>query len=115
KTPGPERGPKPSMISHKAIKTVCKNAAKPQKRLLADTLMEIHCENLAAQKEQTQSRINLELCKQITDELKCGLWTVKQAQEKIAALKNNNNPRPAKRQRLSREPSPDWDEISSGS
>jgi molecular chaperone DnaK (HSP70) len=139
-TPGPQRGPRPSVSSREAIETVRKNASKvPQKRSLADTLMQIqrsvipthrklkYClfsfsENLAAQKEQNQSRINIELRKQIIDErkqiideLKLGLWTIKQAQEKIAALEKEDDPRPSKRQKSSREPSPDWDEISSSS
>lgn len=73
-------------------------------------------ENLAAQKAQNQSRINLELHKQIIDEVKIGLWTVEQAQEKIKAIKNGGSPHPAKRQKnVVREFSPDWEEISSGS
>ena len=73
-------------------------------------------ENLAAQKAQNRSRTNLELRKQIIDEVKIGLWTIEEAQEKIKAIENDGSPRPAKRQkRVVREFSPDWEEISSGS
>lgn len=41
-TPGPQHGPRPSVSSREAIETVRKNASKvPQKRSLADTLMQI--------------------------------------------------------------------------
>ena len=73
-------------------------------------------ENLAAQKAQNRSRINLELRKQIIDEVKMGLWTLRQAQEKIKAIEDDGSPRPAKRRKtVVREFSPDWDEITSGS
>jgi hypothetical protein len=73
-------------------------------------------ENLAAQKAQNRSRINLELHKQIIDEVKIGLWTVEQAQEKIKAIENDGSPRPAKRcKKVVREFSPDWEDITSGS
>ncbi|KAH9971582.1 hypothetical protein BGW80DRAFT_1460533 [Lactifluus volemus] len=116
-TPGPQRGPKPSMVSRDAMENARKAVAKlPQKRSIADTLMEIQRENLAAQRSQNRRRINLELRKQITDELKIGLWTREQAQEKISALENDDSPHSAKRQRRAvREPSPDWDEITSSS
>jgi hypothetical protein len=49
-------------------------------------------------------------------EVKIGLWTIEQAQEKIKAIENDGSPRPAKRQKkVVREYSPDWEEISSGS
>ena len=42
KMPGPQRGPKPSSVSHDAIENAHKAVSKlPQKRSLADTLMEI--------------------------------------------------------------------------
>lgn len=73
-------------------------------------------ENLAAQKAQNQSHINLELHKQIIDEVKIGLWTIEQAQEKLNAIENNGSPCPAKRQKKAVcEFSPDWEEITSGS
>jgi len=73
-------------------------------------------ENLAAQKAQNHCHINLELHKQIIDEVKVGLWTIEQAQEKIKALKNDDSSHPTKCQKQAvREPSPDWQEISSGS
>ena len=73
-------------------------------------------ENLAAQKSQSQSRINLKLRKQIIDEVKIGLWTIEQAQERIQALEDNYSPPPTKRQKKAiHEFSPDWEEISSGS
>ncbi|KIK00664.1 hypothetical protein K443DRAFT_132596 [Laccaria amethystina LaAM-08-1] len=53
-------------------------------------------ENLAVQKAQNRSRINLELCKQIIDEVKIGLWTIEQAQERIKAIENDGSPRPVK-------------------
>jgi len=59
-------------------------------------------ENLAAQKSQSQSHINLKLCKQIIDEVKIGLWTIEQAQEKIQALEDNYSPPP---QNVRRRPS----------
>lgn len=133
-TPGSQRGPKPSMVSRDAIENACKAISKlPQKRSLADTLMEIqwyffypfliftfsyffYSENLAAQKAQNRRRINLELRKQIIDEVKIGLWTIEQAQEKIGALENDDSPRPTKRQKWAvRESSPEWEEITSGS
>ena len=41
-TPGPQHGPKPSSASHEAIDNASKAVSKlPQKRSLADTLMEI--------------------------------------------------------------------------
>ncbi|KAF8233218.1 hypothetical protein L208DRAFT_1377384 [Tricholoma matsutake] len=52
-TPGPQCGPKPSSASHEAIENASKAVSKlPQKCSLADTLMEIQWENLAAQKAQ---------------------------------------------------------------
>ena len=76
----------------------------------------IHSENLAAQKAQNQSCINLELHKQIIDEVRIGLWTIEQAQEKIKALENGGFPHPQKHQKkVVQEFSPDWEEISSGS
>ncbi|EDQ98441.1 uncharacterized protein LACBIDRAFT_335959 [Laccaria bicolor S238N-H82] len=114
-TPGPQRGPKPSSVSCDTIKNARKAVSKLlQKHSLADTLMEIQRENLAAQKAQNQSHINLELHKQIIDEVKMGLWTIEQAQEKIEAIENDGSPRPAKHQKkVVQEFSPE--EISSGS
>ncbi|KAF8953368.1 hypothetical protein BDZ97DRAFT_1929729 [Flammula alnicola] len=84
KTPGPQRGLKPSSASHDAFENSRKVVTKlPQKRSLADTLMEIQRENLTTQKAQNQNHINLELHKQIIDKLKAGLWTIEQAQERI--------------------------------
>jgi hypothetical protein len=69
-----------------------------------------------AQKAQNHRRINFGLRKQIIDEVKMGVWTVEQAQEKIKMLENDDSPRPAQRQKQAvREFSPDWEEISSGS
>ncbi|EDQ99169.1 uncharacterized protein LACBIDRAFT_335284 [Laccaria bicolor S238N-H82] len=69
-------------------------------QLLNDTVATVapH-ENLAAQKAQNQSHINLELHKQIIDEVKMGLWTIEQAQEKIEAIKNDSSPHPVKHQK----------------
>ena len=53
-------------------------------------------ENIAAQKAQNQSRINLKLRKQIIDEIRIGLWTIKQAQDKIKAIENGGSPCPQK-------------------
>jgi hypothetical protein len=76
----------------------------------------VSSENLTAQKAQNNRRINLELHKQIIDEVKIGLWTIEQAQEKIKMLENVDSPHPSKHQKQAvREPSPDWAEISSGS
>jgi hypothetical protein len=72
--------------------------------------------NLAAQKAQNRSCINLELHKQIIDEVKIGLWTVQQAQEKIKAIENDGSPCPAKHHKqVVQEFSPDWEEFTSGS
>ncbi|KAF8228300.1 hypothetical protein L208DRAFT_1292313, partial [Tricholoma matsutake] len=90
-TPGPQCGPKPSSTSCDTIKNACKAVSKlPQKHSLADTLMEIQWYNLAAQKAQNQSCINIELHKQIIDEVKIDLWTIKQAQEKIKAIESGS-------------------------
>ena len=73
-------------------------------------------ENLAAQKAQNRSHINLELHKQIIDEVKIGLWTVQQAQKMIKAIENNVSPCPTKcHKKVVQEFSPDWEEIMSGS
>ncbi|KAF8152473.1 hypothetical protein B0H34DRAFT_663721 [Crassisporium funariophilum] len=114
-TPGPQRGPKPSSAARDAMENACQTVSKvPQKRSLADTLMEIQRENLAAQKSQNQSHINLELRKQIIDKVKVGLWTIEEAQKKIKALKNDHSPRPKKHQRKAVcEVSPDWEDFSS--
>ncbi|KAF8233039.1 hypothetical protein L208DRAFT_1422999 [Tricholoma matsutake] len=73
-------------------------------------------DNIATVAPPTPHCINLELHKQIIDEVKISLWTIEQAQESIKAIENNGSPRPAKHQKkVVQEFSPDWEEISSGS
>ena len=56
-------------------------------------------ENFVAQKAQNQSHTNLELHKQIIDEVKIGLWMIDEAQEKIKAIENQHSPCPVKHQK----------------
>ena len=63
-----------------------------------------------AQVQLDVRRVTLDIRRQITAEAAAGIWTAQEAREKILALaESENQPGPSKRQKIVREPSPDWD------